>query len=92
MWTLRPERCQRLKINYGSSGLTASCIESATASLAFEVFCFLVIDQDLEIVEVALAVVAPGPRENLSQVGMITLLLRHSAKALDRKVLAGNGR
>ena len=83
MCTLRPEPCQRRQINYGSRALTAGCIESAAASLALEVFCFLVIDQDLEIVKVALAVVAPRPRENLRQVGVITLLLRHSAKVLD---------
>lgn len=72
--------------------LTSGCIKPATAPLAFEVLRLLVIDQDLEIIEVALAVVAPWPRENFGQVRMIALLFRHIAKAWDREVLAGNAR
>lgn len=40
-------------------------------------FCFLVIDEDLEIVKVAFAVIAPRTRENLLDVGVLTLLLCH---------------
>lgn len=38
---------------------TSGCVEPPPASLAFEVFRFLVGDEDLQVVEVALAVVAP---------------------------------
>lgn len=55
--------------------LTASCVQPARASLAFEVFCFLVVDKDLEVVEVALAVVAPGTCEELLDFGVLSLLL-----------------
>lgn len=37
----------------------AGSIQSSAASFALEVLCLLVIDQDLEVIKVALAVVAP---------------------------------
>ena len=40
-------------------------------------FRFLVIDEDLEIVKVALTVVAPWSRQDLVNVWVITLLLGH---------------
>jgi hypothetical protein len=59
--------------------LTSCSTESASASLAFEVLRFLVIDENLEIIEVALTVVAPRTRQDLIEIGMITLLFRHPA-------------
>ena len=41
------------------------------------------IDQDLQIVEIALAVVAPRATKDLVHVGVIALLLRHRATVSD---------
>lgn len=41
----------------------------------------LVVDQDLEVVEVALAVVAPRAVEDLLDVGVVSLLLAHGVGA-----------
>lgn len=43
------------------NGQTACRIQPSCASLALEVFGLLVIDEDFEVVEVPLAVIAPGP-------------------------------
>jgi hypothetical protein len=43
------------------------------------------VDQDLQIVKVALAVVAPRPSQDVVQVGVITLLFRHRDR--DSKVV-----
>jgi hypothetical protein len=59
--------------------LTSRGVESATASLTLEMLCLLVIDKNLEVVEVALAVVAPRTREDFVEVGVVALLLRHLA-------------
>ena len=59
--------------------LTSCGAEPATASFAFEVLGFLVVDQDLEIIKVSLAVVTPGTGEDLLDVRVIALLLRHCA-------------
>jgi hypothetical protein len=39
--------------------------------------CLLVIDQDFEIIEVALTVIAPRPVEDLLEIGVVPLLLGH---------------
>jgi len=59
-------------------GLTTGGIQPPTTSFAFEVFRFLMIDEDFEIVEVSFAVITPRPRQNLLDVGMMALLLGHS--------------
>jgi hypothetical protein len=56
---------------------TPCSVQSAPASFTFEVLCFLVVDQDLEIVKVALTVVAPRACEDLFEIGVVALLLRH---------------
>ena len=53
------------------------CVQSPATSFTLEVLCLLVVDQNLEIVEVAFAVVAPGSREDLFDVRVMALLLRH---------------
>ena len=55
--------------------LTAGGVEAPRASVTLEVFCLLVVDQDLEVIKVALAVVAPGPREEVIDLGVLALLL-----------------
>jgi hypothetical protein len=42
------------------------------------------IDQDFEVIEVALTVVTPGTREHLVEVGVITLLLCHPEEVIER--------
>jgi hypothetical protein len=37
--------------------------------------CFLVVDEDLEVVEVAFAVITPGTLEEVLDFGVLTLLL-----------------
>lgn len=40
-------------------------------------FCLLMVNQNFEIIEVAFAVIAPGPGEDLFDIRMMTLLLGH---------------
>lgn len=56
---------------------TACRVQSPCASLALEVFGLLVIDEDFKIVEVPLAVIAPGPRKGLFDVRVLTLCFTH---------------
>jgi hypothetical protein len=56
---------------------TSCGVESSAASVAFEVFRLLMINQYFLVVEISLAVVAPWPAENLVDVWMTTLLLAH---------------
>jgi len=59
----------------------ASCgTQSAAASFALEVLGLLMVDENLEVVEVALAVVTPRPSKDLLDVRVIALLLRHRAR------------
>lgn len=52
-------------------------------------FRFLVRNKNLQVVEVALAVIAPGPAEELLQVWMTTLLLSHGRLCVEI-ILKGN--
>lgn len=56
---------------------TSSCVESPSTALALEVLVSLMVDEDLEIVKVALTIVAPRPLKQLLQAGMPLLVLRH---------------
>lgn len=56
---------------------TSCSIESSVASLALEMLCFLMLNQDAQIVEVALAVIAPRSSEDILDVGVLSLLLAH---------------
>lgn len=73
----------------GEEDITSCGVEAATAALAFEVLGLLVVDQDLEVVEVALAVVAPRTSKDLLDVGVISLLLAHVDGARDGRTIAG---
>ena len=57
--------------------LTASRVKSPPTSLALEMLCLLMIDQDLQIIEVALTIVTPGSRNDLLDVWMLSLWLAH---------------
>ena len=57
--------------------LTASCVEPSPTSLALEMLRFLVVDQDLQIVEVALTVIAPRPCKDFFKIWMLSLGLAH---------------
>lgn len=61
--------------------LTSSCIQPSSASLAFEMLRFLMVDQDLQIIKVTLTVVAPWPREDLFDVWVVALLFGHNGIA-----------
>lgn len=61
-------------------GLTSSSAQSTTASFTFEMLSFLMIDENFEIIEIALTVVTPRTRKDLIQVRVIALLLRHLAQ------------
>lgn len=63
------------------------CVESAPASFAFEMFCLLVIDEDLEVVEVALTVVTPRPRQDLFDVRVVSLFLGHLGRRIEGRAL-----
>lgn len=57
--------------------LTASSVEASRTAIAFEMLCLLVVDEDLEVVEVALAVIAPWALEEVLDFGVLTLLFGH---------------
>ena len=56
---------------------TSRSVQSSTASFTLEVFGFLMGDEDLEIVEVTLAVVTPWSADDLLYVRSTALLLAH---------------
>lgn len=56
---------------------TTCSIQPPATSVAFEVLCLLVIDENLQIIKVALTIVAPRTRENLLNVGVVPLFLAH---------------
>lgn len=49
----------------GHGSLTSGSVESTATSLAFEMLSLLMIEKDLQVVEVALAVIAPRSVEYL---------------------------
>lgn len=59
---------------------TSSSVEAAATAVAFEVFGFLVRYQDLEVVEVALAVETPWPLKLLVEVWVPLAFLRHDRR------------
>ena len=56
---------------------SASSVKATVAIVTLKVLCLLVRDQNLLVVEVALAVVAPRARENVLDGGVVALLLGH---------------
>jgi hypothetical protein len=61
---------------------TSCCVQSAAASVTLEVFGFLMRDENLQIIEVTLTVVAPRPSEDLLDIGVLSLALAHVAGRL----------
>jgi hypothetical protein len=55
----------------------ASSVKAPVAMVALEMLGLLVVDEDLLVVEVALAVVAPGAGENVLDGGVVALLFGH---------------
>ena len=66
--------------------LTTSGIQSSTTPFTLKVLRLLVINKHFLVIEIALAIVAPWPAENLFDIGMTALLFAHSVEKL-----AGNG-
>ena len=62
--------------------LTSRRVQSTAASVALEVFGFLMGDENLQIIKVTLAVVAPRPGEDLLDVGILSLAFAHVAGRL----------
>lgn len=58
-------------------GQTSSGVQSATTSFTFEVLSFLVGYQNLQVIEIALTVIAPGSGKELLDVWMTALLLSY---------------
>lgn len=72
--------CQRLNslfLRGFQVGLTSCGIQAATASLTLEMFRFLMIDQDLQIIEIAFAIVTPWSCKLFFNVRMTSLFLTH---------------
>ena len=70
----------------GCRKLHTTCrVQSSCTSLALEVFCLLMVDEDFEVVEIPLAVIAPGPSQDLLDVRVLALRFTHSL-SIDRPV------
>ena len=70
---------------------TTSRIQSSCTSLALEVFCLLMVDKDLEVVEIPLAVITPGSCENLLDVRVLALRFTHGLST-DQTIQKATGR
>ena len=79
IWTDKPGNVSVLSLRASPSYSphTTSRVEPSATSLALEVFGFLVVDKDLEIVKVPFAVIAPWSRKNLLDIGMLSLSFAH---------------
>ena len=65
-------------VNLTHVNAETSCgVQPSTASFAFEVFGLLMADENLEIIEIAFAVVAPWSRKDLFDIGVVALFLGH---------------
>jgi hypothetical protein len=53
------------------------CVQSAATSFAFEVFSFLVGDENFEVIEITLTVIAPRSSKQLLDIGVAALFLAH---------------
>jgi hypothetical protein len=56
---------------------TSSCVQPPPTSVALEMLCLLMRNQELEIFKISLAVVTPWSRQELLDVGLLSLLLAH---------------
>ena len=57
--------------------LTSSGVQTTSTSVAFEVLGLLMIDENLQIVEITFAIITPWSRQDLFDIWMASLLLRH---------------
>lgn len=69
-----------------TDSLTSSSIQTTAASFAFEMLGLLMRNENLEVVKVALTVVAPRSRKDLLDIWVIPLLLSHLEMVLPRRV------
>jgi hypothetical protein len=56
---------------------TSCCVQPPATAVALEVLGLLMRDEELQILKVSLAVVAPRARQELLHVGLLSLLLPH---------------
>jgi len=52
-------------------------VQPSSTSFTFEMLCFLMIDEDFEIIKISFAVVTPGTRKDFLDVWLLALLLGH---------------
>ena len=72
-------KLRQSEIELAERGLRTACrIQPPRASLTLEVLGLLVIDQNLEVVKVALAIIAPGSGKSLFDVRVLALCFTHS--------------
>lgn len=64
---------------------TACRIQPSCTSLALKVFCLLMVDENLEVVEIPLAVITPGPCKDLLDVRVLALRFTH-CPSIDRPI------
>ena len=62
--------------------LTSCCVQSSATSLTFEMLCFLMVYQDLQVVKVSLTVVAPRSSQGLLDIRKLALVLNHDGRFL----------
>ena len=72
-------KLRQYEIELAERGLRTACrIQPPRASLTLEVLGLLVIDKNLKIVKVALAIIAPGSGKSLSDIRVLALCFTHS--------------
>ena len=69
--------CQRMLRECEYAQPTSSCVQTAPTSVAFEMLCFLMIDENLEVVKITFTVIAPWSRQDFFDIWVASLLLRH---------------
>lgn len=58
---------------------TSSGVQPTTASVTPEVLCFLMTNENIQVIEVAFAVIAPRARKDVFELYVGSFLLRHFA-------------
>ena len=58
---------------------TACRVQSSCTSLALEMFRLLMVDEDFEVVKIPLAVITPGPGQDLLNVRVLALCFTHGS-------------
>ena len=71
-------KLRQFEIEMAERGLRTACrVQPPRASLTLEVLGLLVIDENLEVVKVALAIIAPRSGKSLFNVRMLALCFAH---------------